>query len=349
MGRARAVALLALVLLLVLAACAGDAPQDALVPEGEFARRADSLFKSVFWITVVPIFVIVEGMLLFAVLKFRQKSDEDAPVQVHGNTRLEVVWTIIPAVILAVVAVPTVRTIFDFAARPSGDVLEVEVVAHQWWWEYRYPGLGDSPLEPLVTANELHIPVGRPVYLTMNSEDVVHSFWVPKLAGKQDVVPGRENHLTLKADRPGTYMGQCAEYCGLSHANMRLLVIAQDEGDFDAWVDAQRRTAPPPADPEAARGMDLFVNGQCAGCHAVRGTNAAGKIGPDLTHLMSRETFAGAIFQIDHDNLTRWVRDAPAMKPMQAGVGNGMPGGIKDMGLSEDDVRAIVAFLETLE
>lgn len=330
---------------MVLAGCARNAPQDALDPAGPLARSADSLFKTVFWAAVVPIFVIVEGALLFFVLRYRQRSDKDAPVQTHGHTPVEVIWTIIPAAILAVVAVPTIAKIFEFAKRPSGDVLEVTVKAHQWWWEYQYPDLGPSPDRPLIGANELHIPIDRPVLVTLESEDVIHAFWVPRLSGKQDVVPGRKNHLTLIAEEPGEYLGQCAEYCGLSHANMRLKVIAMTQDDFDAWAEAQADPAVEPTDPLAMKGKELFLTGQFAGgaacstCHVVEGTPAVGKVGPSLTHVASRTTIAGATLDFPGD-LEAWLRNPPEEKP-----GSKMP----NLKLTDEEVDALMAYLRGLE
>lgn len=321
--------------LLLLAACAPDAPQDALRPEGPIARLEDRLWDLTFGVAVA-IFFLVEGALLFAVIKFRQRSPRESPVQVHHNTKLEIAWTVAPFLLLAALAVPTVAAIFDLARKPSGEVLDVEVIAHQWWWEYKYPDLG------VVTANEMHIPAGKPVFLTLRSEDVIHSFWVPRLAGKQDVVPGRVNNLAIQADRPGEYFGQCAEFCGLSHANMRLRVFAHTADDFDVWVADQRRTALP-ALGLAAEGERLFLEGQCAGCHTINGTTAAGTVGPNLTHFAGRTTFAAAMFDRNRENLTRWLRDAPALKP-----GAKMPSGVRQMGLSENDILALIAYLETL-
>ena len=200
----------------LLAGCGSDArlPQNALDPEGPVSRQLHNLWNPVFGIAAV-IFVFVELLIVYVVIKFRAKSDDDQPVQVHGNTKLEITWTIIPAAILAVVGFFTVFTVFDINEAASGpDVVRVEVTGHQWWWEYEYSE------EKIVTANELHIPVGRTVELKLTSADVMHNFWPPKLAGKVYAIPGRINTMTLEADRPGTYFGQCAEYCGLSHANM---------------------------------------------------------------------------------------------------------------------------------
>lgn len=319
---------------MTLSACARNAPQDTLKPEGPIGRQIDSLFWPVFWIAVATFF-IVEGALVFMVLRYRDRGGErTGPEQVHGNTRLEIAWTIVPALLLAGIAVPTVSTILDLAKKPTGDFLRVEVKAHQWWWEYNYPADG------VTTANELHIPVGKPVYISLRSEDVIHSFWVPKLAGKQDVVPGRTNYLTIEASHPGRYQGQCTEYCGLSHANMRLLVVAESREDFEDWLSDQKKDSIPPGDALTLAGEQLFVNGPCAGCHTIRGTMAKGVTAPDLTHFAARSVFAGAMFQLDHENLIKWLRDPPALKP-----GSRMP----NYHLSESDIAALVAYLETLQ
>lgn len=347
-ARAGLVACLALLALLA-AGCASNAPQDFMKPVGENAKDADRLFKMTLAVAGL-VFVLVEGGLLVFILKFRRRSENEAPVQTHGNTRAEFIWTIIPAVVLALVAVPTVQGIFAFAKEPTGDVLEVKVLGKQWWWQYTYEGLGPEPGGDLVTANELHMPTGKPVRLKMTSDDVIHSYWVPKLSGKQDVVPGRETAITLQTDTPGTYLGQCAEYCGLSHALMRLTVVVQPPAEFEAWLEQQRQTPDPPVSNSlAARGKELFLNGRadgkfpggfaCASCHTVAGTDAKGITGPNLTHLASRATFAGAIFETSSENLTKWLKDPPKEKP-----GSVMP----NLELTDDETRALVAYLETL-
>lgn len=386
--------LLALLAFVVVAgACGrGELPQDTLSNlEGPEARTLDRLWDLVFPIATV-IFFLVQGLIVFIIFRFRARSDDDQPVQVHGNAKAEIGWTILPALILAVVGVFTVVTVFDINERAEGaDVLQVKVIGHQWWWEYQYPDQGFE------TANELVIPAGRQVQLEMTSADVIHSFWPPKLAGKVDVVPGRVNYMRVQADRPGDYSGQCAEYCGLSHANMKLRVIALSADDFDEWAEDQAEeataaptttttttapttttseagadagtdgetTAPTGAtagtslateqeetpvgeDPEldAAMGAELFVSKGCSGCHTISGLEGAnGQIGPNLTHLYSRETFAGAIFELNNRNLRRWLRDPPAMKPMNPDNGMGMP----NLGLSEDEITQLIAYLETLK
>lgn len=328
--------------LLLLSACSDDAPQDALKPAGEWARKLDGLFDVGFAIAAV-VFFLVEGILVYALVRFRNRPDNESPRQVHGSTPLEIGWTILPALILAVLAVPTVATIFELSEKPAG-ALEVTVTGHQWWWEYDYENAEAKGVE---AANELHIPAGRQVRVTLRSFDVIHSFWVPQLAGKLDVVPGHENHLVMHADEPGLYLGQCAEFCGLSHANMRLRVIAHTPEDFADWVAGQREPAAVPASGPAAGGYALFETKGCGGCHTLEGHEASGgaDVGPNLTHLQSRSTFAGGIFDLTADNLRTWLRDPPRMKPMDPDNNVGMP----DLGLSDEEIEQLVAYLETLE
>jgi cytochrome c oxidase subunit 2 len=324
------------VALLVLAGCARTAPQDALEPAGPYARQIDTLFNWVFW-TAAGVFFLVEGLLVYALFRFRHRPGRPTPRQVHGNPRLEVAWTIAPAALLAAIAVPTILLTFGLARRPA-DALDIQVVAHQFWWEVRYPS------EQVVTANEVHIPVGRPVFVRLTSVDVIHSFWIPRLAGKRDVRPGATTHLVLEAERPGVYLGQCAEYCGLSHANMRLRVVAQPPEQFRAWLDAQR--APVAAQPSEAA-MAALQRGGCAGCHTLNGVEGFGApsvetstVGPDLTHFGSRQTLAGAILENTPEELAAWLRDPQAVKP-----GNDMV----IPKLTEEEVAALVAYLQSLK
>lgn len=359
--RARLMALVGLVALLS-SACAEDAPQDALEPAGEVARKADFLWDLTFGIAVA-VFVIVEGVLVFALLKFRARPGRRA-AQFHGNTRLEVALVVIPALLLAGVGVPTVATIFDLAGRPD-DALDVKVIGHQFWWEFEYQ-LDDDEEPEVVTANEMYIPTDRPVYLTLEGStqgitpgfatDVIHSFWVPRLGGAQDLVPGRTTNLTIQADEPGTYRGQCKEFCGLSHAEMKLRVIAQTPRDFEVWSNRQQLAAIEPSGALQQEGAELFLAGSdgngsfaegpaCATCHTVRGLEtegfqATGTIGPDLTHLASRETFAAALLDLNGENLRTWLQDPPAVKP-----GIGMP----DLGLTAEEIDALVAYLLSLK
>ena len=333
MRRNRRLAALSASLFLFLVACAENAPQDTLEPKGDVARRIDNLIDPVFIVAGV-VFVLVEGLILLAMFKFRARPDSPEPEQIHGNTRLEVGWTLAPALILVAVAVPTIATIFDLARKPDNPI-NVTVNARQFWWEYVYEDLG------VVTANELRMPAGRPVELTLRSEDVIHSYWIPPLGGKMDVVPGRSNRMHVEADAPGEYLGQCTEFCGDSHANMRNKAIAMTPQDFDAWVAGQRAgtVAPAPGSP-AEEGALVFNQRGCGSCHTGAGLSN-GIIGPNLTHFATRTTFAGSMFDNNDANLRRWLSDPQGVKP-----GNKMliPGGR----LNPDEVTKLIAYLNTL-
>jgi cytochrome c oxidase subunit II len=330
----------------MLAACSQDLPYNSLAPAGPVAEKQRDLYILVFWIAA-GVFVLVEGALVFAIFRFRRRRTDELPVQVHGNTRLEVVWTIIPALLLAGVAVPTVGAIFELA-RPPVNPVRIDVIGHQWWWEVRYPE------SDVVTANEIHIPVGRPALLTLSSKDVIHSFSVPRLAGKQDLIPGRTETLTIQADSPGTYRGECAEYCGLSHANMRFIVVADPAAEFETWLTDQGRPAPEPEEGgEAAEGLEVFSNplpqgpppgsafGACIGCHAVDGIEGAtAEVGPNLTHFGSRDVLAGGILENTPQEVARWLANPPRVKP-----GSKMP----NYRLTDDQIDDLVAYLESLE
>ena len=305
-------------------------PQDFMTPEGPVARRADSLWNVTFAIAVI-VFVIVQGLLVYAIVKFRHRPGRQA-AQFHGNTKLEVVLTLIPALILAGLAIPTVKAIADLSEKPE-NALNITVTAKQFWWQYEYTDHG------VITANEMHVPTGQYVYLTLEGADVIHSFWIPKLTGTQDVVPGRTNHMQFRADEPGEYYGQCKEYCGLSHANMRLRVIAHPPEEFEQWIADQQEEAQDPTDSLAREGQEIFMS-TCTNCHAIAGTDAQATTAPDLTHFASRGTFAGAMFENNTENLKAWIRDPVAVKP-----GSLMP----DYGLTEEQIDAVVAYLQTLE
>lgn len=334
-SRKTRLAALAGAMTLLAAACGGtDQPQNTFDPQGVEARELDTLISPVFLVAGF-VFLLVNLLIVYVVVKYRHRSDDEIPKQVHGNAKLELGWTIAPALILAVIGVFTLGTIAEINADPGPDALEVEVIGHQWWWEYRYPDQG------IVTANELHIPVGRTVSIDLKAADVVHSFWPPKLSGKVDAIPGRTNFMTVEATEPGIYYGQCAEFCGFSHANMLLRVVAHEPADFDAWV---RANTTPPVDTTtltgaAADGASLFRTKGCASCHVVEGY-AAGEFGPNLTHLQQRETFAGAMFDLNERNLRRWLRDPPGEKP-----GSLMP----DLELTEDEITSLIAYLNTLQ
>lgn len=330
---------LAAMLVLLLSACSivGGTPQSVNEPVGDNARKIWDLFVPIFWMSVI-IFVIVQGILIVAVIKFRRKPGQPLPHAIHGNTKLEIAWTLAPALILAAIAVPTITTIADLARSPGDEALIVRVVGHQWWWEFQYPDENGN----VITADEIHVPVGRPVHLQLESVDVIHSFWGPRLFGKQDVVPGHVNTINFTADQPGEYDGQCAEFCGEQHAWMRFRIIAQPAEEFQAWLDQQAQPAaePQPGTAEAA-GRDVFFSAGCVGCHTIRGTDAKGTIGPDLTHVGSRGIIAGGILTNTPENLAMWVHNAPSVKP-----GTSMPAFTS---LSDDQVNALVAYLESLK
>ncbi|MFH1104071.1 MAG: cytochrome c oxidase subunit II [Actinomycetota bacterium] len=344
---------------LLLAACSGTDPtnlarvvdganpQNSLDAKGPDATTINHLYWMVFAIAAA-VFVLVQGLLLVAIFRFRQRKGKERPVrQVHGNMRLELVWTIIPVLILAVIAVPTLSTLFDLrqAPDPSENALQVEVTGHQWWWQFTYPDYG------FTTANELHIPVDRPVYLTMTSADVIHSFWVPPLNGKRDVVPGRTSNLTLQADDPGVYVGQCAEFCGLAHADMRIRVFAQTPEDFETWALAQAQPAVIPTDGAAAAGWETFST-NCIACHAIDGTPAQVQLAPNLTHLASRTAFAGATIDNTPENLAAWLHDPSSLKPMRPDLNKPSLGrimGMPNFHLTDQQIEDLVALLETLK
>lgn len=286
------------------------------------------------------IFLVVGGLLAYAVVRFREKPGDDGtePPQIYGSNQLEMAWTIIPILIVFVLVLVTARTTADVQnAKLPADALKVRVVGHQWWWEIHYPDHG------VVTANELHIPVSRrdqsrPTALTLESADVIHSFWVPQLAGKTDVIPNRSNAMWVEPYATGTYLGNCAEYCGTQHAKMMLRVVVESPEDFAKWIASQK--APVIDDPSVRAGRDLFMSTSCVNCHRVAGTAAVGVFGPDLTRLMTRETLAAGAAPNTPDKLRAWIRDPQTIKP-----GCLMP----DMQLREDDVTRIVAYLQTLK
>ena len=316
----------------LITACGGPYPQSTLAPKSDFGVAIDHLFTGIFW-WALGVFVVVEGLLLFSVLRFRHRQGAPEPKQHHGHTALEIAWTLAPALILVFIAVPTVRTIFATDKAPA-DAVHVQVTGHQWWWEYHYPDLG------VVTANELHLPVGRPVAVDITSADVIHSWWTPALGGKRDATPNRHTHLVFRPDSIGTYMGQCVEYCGVSHANMRLRTIVESDSAYQAWVAGQHATPASPAKGSPAEaGRQAFQRYGCIGCHTVAGFSS-GVIGPNLTHVGSRTTIAGSTMMNTEQHLRDWIGNPPAMKP-----GSMMP----NMHVSAPDISALVAYLQSLK
>ena len=368
--------------LLLITGCAADAELDTLQPQGPTARDIDKLLDPVLIIAYV-VFFLVFGATIFIWWKFRDRhEDEEFPTQVHGNTKLEILWTIIPTLILAVVSVFTLITLSSVNSTETNEMMvtveeesvvwepEVVVVGQQWWWEFRYyfdgldgVDLSDArnlPPADIVTAGQLVMPTGQEIELSITSRDVIHSFWIPALNGKRDAAPGRVHPWKLEADEPGVYFGQCTEFCGLSHSRMRMQAIALEPEDFQTWVDQQLtdQDSDSITDEAVARGLTVFEN-QCARCHVVNGVNDETSIGadlvanaaPNLTHFMSRTTYAGGIFNlyepdgtIDRTQLEAWLRNAPAEKPAYAEGRRGMPA----LGLSEDEIDDVVAYLETL-
>jgi cytochrome c oxidase subunit II len=397
-----AVLSLALVAVLYVALVAGSFDNDGkplswLAPAGPSAQSIFTLSWPVFLVAgFVGVFVL--GGIMYIALRFRGEDDEDLeefPDQVHGKTALEIGWTVAPAVILAFIAVFTVVTILDLEDRKD-DAIQVQVVGNQWWWRFEYDANNDGEFNgegDFATAGELVVPAGREIDLVMTSNDVIHSFWIPQLNGKRDTVPGMDTFWKLEADEPGVYRGQCTEFCGLSHANMRMVVRALPPDDYDRWFENQVRDAQPAAaDSQAAAGEEVFA-GLCAQCHVVRGQfeEALGEgvplvsgAAPDLTKFATRGTFAGSIFnlyepqapgaapgtpgdasdvsltgdpgdalyggepgpfRLNRPALEAWLRNPPAMKAMAPDEERGMP----NLGLTEEQIDQLVAYLETLK
>jgi cytochrome c oxidase subunit II len=380
----------------VLAGCASNAPQDTFAPKGPNAQKIDTLQKPVFAVAGI-IGVIVFAAVVYAVIKFRDRG-QPIPHQTHGNPALEITLTIIPALILAVVGVFTFRTVFDLSKTDDTEMI-INVTGQQWWWEYDYPVQNDYGItQPIITSGQLVIPVGTKVMLRQTSRDVIHSYWIPSLNGKRDAVPGRVHLNRLEADEPGIYAGQCTEFCGLSHANMRMEAIALSKEDFAKWVSNQLKPYSPPMEATLAKeGETVFLN-QCVRCHQVNGLkrsdgtaviaapdeNLVAGAAPNLSHLMSRNTFAGAMFDLvtpkcradvwqsdsasfgakylagvsedclNQSDLRGWLRNAPEMKPMYANPAllestGGKYRGMPNLGLTESDIEKLVAYLLTLK
>jgi cytochrome c oxidase subunit II len=333
---------LGVALMALLSGCA-NVPQTTVLPKTEAARMIQDLYVLIFWLAVI-VFIGVQGGLVYMLWRFRERPGHELPEQTHGNTTLEIGWTIAPAVILVIMAVPTIQTIFALEGEPppspdGNPPLVVEVTGKQWWWEYRYPEVTMPNGEPLTTANEMVIPTGRTVYLHIASDNVIHSFWVPQLMGKIDAMPNHDNRLWFTAEDPGQYFGQCAEYCGLQHAQMRMNVIAMTPTDYQAWVERSLQPGEPVTD-IAKAGAEAFVTNGCAGCHTIDGNpTAIGKVGPNLSHFGSRTTLAAGILPNTPENLAAWIQDPQAIKP-----GNFMT----NQHVRPQDVEALVAYLHSL-
>jgi len=327
------------------ATAAGAAPSasstgltNIFAPETTPARSIFDLSMFVLAITGI-IFVVVGSLLVYSIVKFRGRAADDGrePAQVYGSTQIELAWTVIPILIVVVLFIATAQVIHAVQDAPKPpSAVEVTVIGHQFWWEYRYPGLG------IVTANELHIPVSdparpRPTFLKLLSADTDHSFWIPQLGGKTDLIPNHPNSMWMDPRRPGVFLGQCAQYCGTQHAKMLLRVSVDSPEDFDAWVRAQQQ--PATQDEQVTAGRRIFETTACINCHAISGTAANGRFGPDLTHLMSRDTIASGAADTTTENLRLWIQEPDAIKP-----GSLMPA----MRLNDADLDALVRYMESL-
>lgn len=309
----------------------GGSPFDPASPQ---AAAISELFV-VALVLLGVILVLVTGLVLYASFRYAARPGEGEPEQVHGNRKLEIAWTVGPALLLAVLFGLSVSTMRR--ADPSIDPRrrpDLVVIAHRWWWELRYPQAG------FTTSNEVHLPAGRRSLVRVESADVIHSFWVPQLGRKVDAIPGHPNHLWLEPTKRGTYLGSCSEYCGAQHAWMRLRVVVESPSDYARWTRQQQQTPSTPESKEAAAGAELFRTRTCVSCHSIAGTDARARIGPDLTHVASRETLGAGVVENTPERLAEWLRDPRAIKP-----GVEMP----NLKLDDAQIRQLVAYLEGLE
>jgi cytochrome c oxidase subunit II len=312
-----------------------------LQPAGPSAQRIAELIH-LFTLICAAVWLAVVAMLLIAALRRRTTAQDPASAPdrareraLHVSVGIATALTVAIIVGLNLASFRADRGLDEVARDPA---LTIQVTGQQWWWKLVYEDA--RPDRVITAANELHIPVGVPVKLKLRSSDVIHSFWVPELGGKRDLIPGRENDLVLQADRAGTFEGQCAEFCGLQHARMRLLVIAQPQAEFDAWREQQLQAAAPPTDAQRERGLQVFLSQPCVSCHTVRGTGAGGRMAPDLTHVASQRTLAAGTLLNTRDNLAAWIAGPQAVKP-----GAKMP----TMQIPPDDLAALVDYLQGLQ
>jgi cytochrome c oxidase subunit II len=308
--------------------------QTALGAAGPQAAAIAWIWWLVFWVCTA-VFVLVLGALGLALARSRAAHDPPpSPSSLRNGVATATGLTILTLFGLLFASVISGRAL---ASLPQQDAIAIEVTGYQWWWHAVYADR--NPSQRVTTANELHVPTGRTILLMLHAADVIHSLWIPNLHGKMDLVPGRQNTLWLRVDAPGVYRGQCAEFCGVQHAHMALTVIAEPPDAFDAWLNSQRQTPPPPASAEEQRGQELFRATTCVMCHSVRGTSAAARLGPDLTHVATRGTIAAATLPNTRANLLRWIANPQHVKP-----GSRMPASE----LTRPDLEAIVSYLETL-
>ncbi len=385
----------AVLVLVALAACGRDLPNTTFNPHTEFGREIDALWNLLLNLGTV-VFILVEALLVYALIRFRHRPGQEEPAHVHGNTTLEILWTVIPALVLVFIAVPTVRTIFRTQRNAPASGLQVEVYGHQWWWEFHYPQYN------VTTANELYLPIGRTANFILRTKDVLHSFWIPQLGGKRDLISNHTNYLWFTPDstmQASVWNGQCAEYCGASHGDMRMRVYTVPAADFEQWAahqatpaafadppgDTTHRAPPGPAGyafpkaqmpdyaiphtptPEGltfsagltgdpARGEKTYSSQACIGCHTIAGNKMSmGVIGPNLTHVASRNTIAAGLYPNDTDHLRLWIKNAREMKPgvtmptLGAGQLDPITGSrVPTSGLTDQQIADIVAYLQQL-
>lgn len=334
--RVAGAALLLLLSMLIIAGCGTSSSPTVLDPKGPIAAKEAGLFWLILIIASV-VFVLVAGFLLYSIIRYRARPDSPAPRQVGGNFGLEITWTIVPSVVLLIVLVATITTMFQLTQPNDPGTITVRAIGHQWWWEFQYPDLN------IVTADEMHIPAGHVAHIDLVSDNVIHSFWVPALGGKTDVIPGHNNAMWLKGDNPGgPYRGECAEFCGTQHAHMDFAVMVDSPADFATWASNQQSGPVAPTPGQIAAGEQVYAHGKCITCHVINGVDKlTNPIGPNLTHFGSRLLIAGAVLSNTPENLRSWIYDAQAIKN-----GSDMPS-FTDM--SSDDLDALVAYLGSLK
>ena len=356
----------AVAVLLALGVACSQGDQSTWNPAGPVAQKQLELFNVLVWVMVV-VFVLVEGVLVYAIIRYRRRPDQPRPIQVHGNLPLEIAWTVIPTILIMGLGIWSVITVFEINDPPAsaGDVLEVTVTGHQWWWEFEYPDAGGG--KTITTANELRVPVDTPVRVYLESDDVIHSFWIPRLAGKVDVIPTHTNTLWFQADSdkidtlPATFHGVCAEFCGTSHAFMKFRVQVLEQADYDAWVEGYGE--PPALSAKAQQGQRVFAI-NCSFCHTATGADnpaivdgrvagflAGGNIAPapNLTDLATRKTIASGLLDLNEDNLASWLQNPSAIKPGNYMARRAPVYQDGALSLSEEEVSSVIEYLLSLK